>query len=381
MNDKKYFNYRIGTQTFGPKYKFSNKPGFIETAEQILEMGSNIIKFAISNKFKDGFIKDNLPKDDNITIRDIIEKIPEYGQIFDMPFGYYFFWVSDRESRLYKPWHLGLTEKDIERQYNDVYDFCKYLLTKYEGSGKTFMLGHWEGDWLLLGRTKFPLDVPTDTAIKSMIDWLNIRQKAVDDAKRDCAAKNVYMYNYAEVNLVQKSFDGHKSVTTEVLPNINVDYVSYSCYDLLGPWYREKENKEKALYDSIVKALNFIEQHLPEKKVDFVGKRVFIGEYGFPLIRTKTAELQNEASKSLIKCGLHWGCPYILYWELYNNEVEDDGRHRGFWLINDKNEKQPVYYTHYNFYKKAVEFVKEYYDKNKKCLSDNEFIKQSLSWI
>ena len=30
---------------------------------------------------------------------------------------------------------------------------------------------------------------------------------------------------------------------------------------------------------------------------------------------------------------------------MYNNEVKD-GKQRGFWLIDDKNVKQPAYHTH-----------------------------------
>src|SRR3989339_1932582 len=41
------FNYVIGTQTIGARYKFTDEPVLIETANQILAMGSNIIKFAL----------------------------------------------------------------------------------------------------------------------------------------------------------------------------------------------------------------------------------------------------------------------------------------------------------------------------------------------
>ena len=32
----------------------------------------------------------------------------------------------------------------------------------------------------------------------------------------------------------------------------------------------------------------------------------------------------------LIKTALQWGCPFVLCWEMYNNEVYKDGKRRGF---------------------------------------------------
>ena len=38
------FNVRLGTQTFDPKYQFTSDTKLLETAKQIYEMGSDIIK-------------------------------------------------------------------------------------------------------------------------------------------------------------------------------------------------------------------------------------------------------------------------------------------------------------------------------------------------
>ncbi len=47
-------------------------------------------------------------------------------------------------------------------------------------------------------------------------------------------------------------------------------------------------------------------------------------------------------ARHVMRAGLKWGCPFVLYWEMYNNEVTPDGRQRGFWLIDDHGIKQPV---------------------------------------
>jgi hypothetical protein len=53
-----------------------------------------------------------------------------------------------------------------------------------------------------------------------------------------------------------------------------------------------------------------------------------------------------------MRAGLELGCPFVLYWEMYNNEVVN-GVQNGFWMINDRGEKQPVYYTHRDYYAAA----------------------------
>ncbi|MDB6004800.1 MAG: hypothetical protein JWR15_1787, partial [Prosthecobacter sp.] len=69
---------------------------------------------------------------------------------------------------------------------------------------------------------------------------------------------------------------------------------------------------------------------------------------------------QNSLSLITIQAALEWGCPFILYWELYNNELEADGQQRGFWMIDDKGTKQPIYETHRLYYQWARQFVTDF---------------------
>jgi len=72
---------------------------------------------------------------------------------------------------------------------------------------------------------------------------------------------------------------------------------------------------------------------------------VFIGEYGFAA-QGITPKEQDVRTRQVMRAGLKWGCPFVLYWEMYNNEVGKSGDQTGFWLIDDHNTKQPVYFTH-----------------------------------
>ncbi len=69
-------------------------------------------------------------------------------------------------------------------------------------------------------------------------------------------------------------------------------------------------------------------------------------------------------SRTIMCAALEWGCPFVLYWELYNNEVSSDGTQVGFWMINDRGEKQPVFHTHQSFFLWSRAFVSEYRGKH-----------------
>ncbi|MEM9398657.1 MAG: hypothetical protein AAF984_00470 [Verrucomicrobiota bacterium] len=346
-------NYVLGTQTIGVKYQFTEKTTLVETAERILAMGSNLLKFAMSERYK-GKLYGLPPRDDIQSLTDLAHKEPSMKAVLDMPFAYYLIWVNT-----FAPvrWQDGFSKAERDATYGEIKALATYLLTTYQGTGKTFLLGHWEGDWLLHQGTDRTKD-PTPEAIKGMIDWLNVRQEAIDDAKREVPVDGISLYHYTEVNLVAKGMKGGKCLVNDVLPHTTLDYVSYSSYDTTKP---NKDNVREALQ----KALDYIESKLPSKP-GFQGKRVFIGEYGLPLAAAGTPEKQDEFARDVCLSAVEWGCPFVLYWELYCNE-KINGKHRGVWLIDDTNLEQPFYHTLSNYYtgmKRAVAAFKVKHGRN-----------------
>lgn len=60
-------------------------------------------------------------------------------------------------------------------------------------------------------------------------------------------------------------------------------------------------------------------------------------EFGLPE-NDRSAEQVRHVTASVIDTALDWGCPYVVYWQLYCNEarrqpVRDNADVRGFWLI------------------------------------------------
>ncbi len=333
------FNTILGTQTFGASYQFTDQPKIIETSRVALEMGSNVIKFGLDPKYAE---RGDLPKADR-SIRSLTDlaKAASIRTVLAMPFASYVLWATAFNGA---DWRKGVDAKGLDHEYREVHDLTCHLLRAYSGSRKTFYLGHWEGDWLLRGSYRDEVDVPPE-AVKGMIAWLNARQRAVDDARRETPHRDVGVFHYTEVNRVMDALRGRVTVTNDVLPGTHVDYVSYSCYD----------SQQKA--DDLTRCLDHIESKLPPK-AGITGKRVFIGEYGYPAA-ANSPRSQDQRSRRLMRTGLAWGCPFVLYWEVYNNEVTQ-GRQVGYWLIDDRGVKQPVYHTHRKYFEWAKRFVTDF---------------------
>jgi len=353
------FNYYAGAQTIGYKYGFTSYQGLVETAKRIHEMGSNIIKFAIDEGEKNPGLSGSAT-----TLVDWISTVKEFKTVLEMDFKYYFMWAYGPSS-----FGDGMTLTEKENEYQAIYDLTEYLLTEYSNTGKKFYIGNWEGDWHLYA--DFNLNnLPSQTIIDGMKDWFDIRQKAVDDAKAQIAHQDVEVYHYAELNQPLIGMNDQPCIARDILPDLNVDYVSYSAYDVLYKHF----NDTAALRTALHKVLDYLEQQLPAKP-GIEGKRIFIGEYGYALAYCDGEQTQKILSKGFMRSSISWGCPFVLYWAFYCNEQQNDGSYNGFWMINDSDVKQPVYFLHEEYYLDLKLKIQQYIKQNNKD-PDSETVRQ-----
>lgn len=370
------FSLVVGTQSIGVRYQFSKESALVETARGIAALGSDTLKIAVTPKYPVDY---RMSADPRIhSVLELVQGQPDFLKVMDMPFRNIMLWVypfSDSRSAF----RTGrISETEAKAVYHEIYEFTAFLLKRYSGTGKSFFIGNWEGDWhLLLEHYDYDMD-PTAEAVQGAISWFKLREKAVEDARRDTPHEGVGVYFYVELNFVRKAMDHDKpAIVNRVLPFIKTDYVSWSSYDVTSPAAKRGEKKGR---ERVFQALDYIEAHLPPS--DIPGKRVFIGEYGFPLAEVKDAKLQREYSAEIMKWGLQWGCPFVLYWELYDNEIDPaTGAHRGYWLIDDQGVKQPVWFLHQEFLAKANAFVKSYQNETGKMPSQALYNRTAASWI
>lgn len=387
LNDSiEAYNFAIGTQTVGSKYQFTKETMLVETALEIKNMGSNLLKFSMHPRyFSENY---GLPYNNKInSLTKLATLEPSVKDVLDMDFKYYHIWTYGFSQYTTEPkgkkddtaqikFINGYPKKYEVALYKEIYEFVTYLLKTYKGTGKVFYLGNWEGDWHL--RSDYDRNKPANLkTLEGMIKWAKVRQKAIDDAKKDTRHNEVEVYNYIEVNLVAKALNEPDAivVTNSIVNVVNPDYVSYSSYDATNPYKTEESMKL-----NLTKALDYIESQLKPKKGLPPGKRVWIGEYGNPSI-TYNDEMQNLRSIWTIKTALEWGTPYILYWEMFNNEIkEGTGEQVGYWLIDDKGKKRPIWYTHNSFYAESKEFLKSYLQKNNQLPSFDVFRAEAVKF-
>lgn len=347
------YNYTIGTQTIGPSYGFTGDDRLVESAKAILNMGSNILKISLGTS---SYNISGRPAYNTLT--ELVRDDPSFSKVLDMPFTYYFFWARSNAN-----WADGYSSAERSTDSIQIADLTTYLLTKFNNTGKQFFIGHWEGDWYLLPNYDVTY-IPSDERLKGMIEWYKARQNAVDDAKKNTSHNNVDVYSYCEVNRVLDAMNGLRRVVNYVLPYTNVDYVSYSSYDAQGLSQTDYNN-----------VLNYIEGNLPPKP-QIKGKRVFIGEMGRCAMDFNFSKTQHESvNRDNLRKALSWGCPFVLYWEMFNNEIKNNTQ-RGFWLIDDTNNKWPLYNTYSSFYIKAKIWV----TNQKKTLNRLPSREEYLAW-
>jgi len=349
------YNFVLGTHAISGSYQFTSENKLVEQAKKIREMGSNILKISLGKNSTEIYGINELTKSTN-TLALFSNNVP-YKNVCNMDFKYIFFWVHTLTNVDWKNDMGAANEKII---YDEMYDFASHILKTYDNSGKTFFIGNWEGDWLLIPNYDRTV-TPSPTFIANMTKWFQVRQRAIDDAKKASTAKNVSLYHYIEANLVLKAMNGEPAVASSVLPNVDVDLVSYSSYEAI----KDKTYAQKKV--DLENIFKYLEAQLkPKSEIPF-SRRVFIGEYGYQANASKpeTIQKQYDETKEIMKVAFELNLPFALHWQMYNNEYEN-GISKQMSLINESGAKTRQYFLHENFYKAMNTYLKEEMQKNSK---------------
>ena len=324
----------VGVTHVAGRYHLTDKDFLSEGADQILALGSRVIKvWFYSGKQSEGPV-DSYPYHSQWPkVASLVAgaQSPYFKELFNKPFTTYILKVTAL-GRDEGYWRKGISDEQKKDEQRQFYELAKYLLTQYKGTGKTFVLQHWEGDWMVRGNYKGDQE-PAPAALANMVEWLNARQAGVDQARQEVGQQGVHVYHAAEVNrVVQSMRTGFPNMVNKVLPHTHVDLVSYSAWDAATEHYADPN----VLRD----ALDFIAANAPDS-ADFGNRNVYLGEFGMPENVYSLDKVQT-AIPNAVRTALDWGCPYIVYWQLYCNELKDPKAQspvksndavRGFWLI------------------------------------------------
>jgi hypothetical protein len=345
------YNYVLGTQAIGGPYQHGKGNRLIEQAENVRGMGSNLLKISLAQGAAPNYGSAEAARKAKTTL-DYVQAAPAVQQALDMDFTYYQAWVHSFTGA---NWRDGVDMTEARQYYDEMYALTEWLLKRYSGTGKVFMLGNWEGDWLLLGKTNRELD-PSPEAVGGMTAWLKIRQLAIDTARAKVPHDNVEVYHYVEVNLVKKAMAGRASIALSVLPEANPDLVSYSAYEAIK---QSPQPDLMSIRQPLEQTLAYLEGQLPPKEGLPFKRRVFIGEYGYHADKSKplTVKQQYMKSRFVMQSALALDLPFALIWQMYNNEYAENGTSKEMSLIDESGKKRALYALHQTWLAEMRAFV------------------------
>lgn len=245
---------------------------------------------------------------------------------------------------------------------NDIMNLTTYLYQTYKGTGKKFIISHWESDNSIRcayydrvpgasgfvygyhynignirsycdGKTDSYYDVPVIFNIRKYDDsdyadsdeqydgyrrFLEVYQQGVSLGKDAATAQmcgGVEVYHAPEgaaVNLLYSI--GHKNIFRDVIPYIDYDYISYSSYETTN--YDEIVNTDAAVAARIQTDLNTISSIAAPSGGYF--KNIIIGEFAQPF--TSDSTTINNRYANVLNTSINWGVAYMFNWPLYREE-------------------------------------------------------------
>jgi hypothetical protein len=251
-----------------------------------------------------------------------LAKSPPYDAVFHKDFATYVLETFPNKSF------------ELSAERTDMSDLTYYLIKTFNGTGKTFILQNWEGDWALSCCDRSVN--PTEERISEMIDWLNARQDGVSDGRLRAALEgftNVHVYHAAEANLITDP-ERTQRMVNRVIPYTHCDLYSYSA------WNSGTQPSQ------LIADLDTLARNAPPSAV-FGRRNVYVGEFGSNEV-PDNPDVQPTTTRRLTEAALAWGARYILFWQLYG--TSDPAREdAGLYLIRPDGTLPPVYTWFHDF--------------------------------
>ena len=244
-------------------------------------------------------------------------------------------------------WKDGMVQAELDAIYSEMYAFVYYLRESFPG--KTFVIQNWEGD------NAYGTPVDPILADQGMIDWLNERQNAINQAKASTPDSTTDVWGAAEFNWLpvpyMLSSKAHY-VLHNVIPSTQMDLYSLSNY------LTEKNDGRE---DDILAILDYMDSYCPDSAA-FGNKNLYFGEFGAKenqlgegLPAAEKELLQSQIAGRQIEQALKWGVRYLVFWAIYDNVLQDgvilgageeaeNSELLGNWLIRPDNTYPQIYH-------------------------------------
>jgi hypothetical protein len=310
---------RLGVVHVDGKYHFTDINYLNEGAAVASELGTNVLK--VWFRFVDEKYSFNSEWPRFESLREMAEH-PYFTELFERPFRSILLVASSYVDHDYNHYFRdGITDEQYQQEVQEFYDLTAHLLREYRGTNKTFVLQNWESDWAVLGSFDRS-QIATEAERSRLTRWLNARQEGIRRARAKIDS-DVTVLGAVEVNLIRDAQEGTPRVINTVVPRAEFDLVSVSLWDVLEPLaYETDPNKIAA---GIQASLEYAQSHagLPNQYArEALGglRNVYIGELGWPIEKNSVTE-SMRLIRTGIETALHWGARYVLYWQVFDNEL------------------------------------------------------------
>ena len=321
---------RLGASHYDGRYFLTKEPYLIEGCKALERLGMRVAKFWFGPSLPGYNYNSDWKLSPKARLIDVARH-PYFVEAFGRPMSTFVLEIAPVASGkgLFDP------QNDFASDEEQFHELAAHFLATYRDRAVTFILQHWEGDWMLRSgagqtwRRGGPPDV--QQRCDGFARWLAARQRGVERARAEAGNAKCRVLHAAEVNRVWDSTQGIPTLTSHVLPHVALDLVSWSSYDGTGSALRTWQGIE-------------LIRHYARPSPVFGRPMVYIGEVGLPEHGKSQQEVVDWWDRTM-GVFLALEMPWILHWELYCNEPLDSSRRRGnrdvlgadalrgFWLL------------------------------------------------
>ena len=317
---------KIGVAHTDGNYSLTSQPFLVEGAQQIRQLGSRVIKVFLQDPARKYPHNSSWPAASDIPdIVDVLQT-PDFQTLFNMDFNTFILQAHlDTVDDWY--WYDGLNDSERELVMLNYYDAAKYLLQRYAGTGKRFILEHWEADLYFKSVREAILasggTFDNATAQQGLLDYFDARAEGVRRARDEAKANRLEVLTAVELIWIS-------SHTSEVrlidrLEEVRADRIAYSMSE-------ECTQNIQAEVENI--------QTLIQRAG---GRPFYIGEFAAAEARFSAptggvdtlalrSTRQEKAMLAQIDAALNLGAEFVCLWQIYNNGT-DYADSEGYGLI------------------------------------------------
>jgi hypothetical protein len=295
------YKNRIGIThwTAKPRDKTYDESYLLVGAKRIQNIGADHIFVSLgpnSVSYDPDYFKDHPAS----SLTEMVQSDP-YKKLFALPFKTFLLATYSFASRTWtasKP-RPPFTPEMARREKEEFQQLTQYLIRTYQGTGKTFILKNWEGDWGLVDSGgDDPISIPTQYQIENHIAYQRARRQGVVEGR----GSSRMVLDALEFWRVQRPQQNVPSYLRDVIPQVESDFISLSAWEVIPPPTADLRRR-------IIDDITFI------RRYPGVGNRpLIVAEYGFDA-HPDNADRAQIATQAF----LDGGAFQAYYWLLESN--------------------------------------------------------------